>query len=503
MTKTKFQCVAPLLCGANCHFWLLVAFELLAVNTMPARGALDLHKNRKTVRDEFGCGQCDGSCFGGHCLFDVIDDAAPPVSRVDVDPHGAALNSRSEQQKARDGDSYGAALDSRSEQQKMIAAPQLQKRVGGPTTNFLKVEDLLRSSKGEQQALEGDVAFLSTETSSLKGIMQADEQELQELRSQKRQLQHQVRILSTGLADIQNREASMAELIRQARNNSMEPSTVDRFATYTESFSGWIISIPSNTKTVIEILKDLIFFLVFSIAIALLYKFRSRIMMFLFDTEEVKLSWQDAVWYGLSCCHMCWPLEPLGRAIGLTYQTVEISEIQLGHLLVGGDVYVQIDIGTNPIFNTRTINKSDGVFLRFKENFKVNVRKTDNPCVFKIIDQDVLVSDQIAQLEINAWEFVNLACKGSADASSGYFRFDLQHRQRRLKQQTFAGFTNPAGYRPYIAMRLREVTNNRYHGAIGAFRAKQAQKEFLQTMESQPSETHCTLDPNTNELKLP
>jgi hypothetical protein len=236
-----------------------------------------------------------------------------------------------------------------------------------------------------------------------------------------------------------------------------------------------------------------------------MYKFRARILFLLFETEEVKFSWQDAIWGILSCCGMCWPLEPLGRFIGLAYEAVEISEIQLGHLLVGGDVYVSIDIGTNPIFNTRTINQSDGVFLRFRETFRVNVRKTDNPCIFKIIDQDVLMSDQIAQLEINAWEFVRLAKQGRSDASSGYYRFDLQHRQRRNRQQT----KGPGGHRPYIAMRLREVTSDKFKGFSGDFQAKKSGNQFLSTLKANETKgqqsgykTHFQLDPNTNELDL-
>lgn len=465
-----------------------VAFALFELRL--AWAALDQHRNTKIVHDDFGCGECDGSCFGGHCLFNVLDDAAPPLSQQRNDPLESTAGGISEQQRA----------------EAVLQSPP------GSAENALPIAYLLRSSKGEQQALEGDVAFLSTETSSLRAHLRADELELQDLRSQKQQFQHQLRIWSNGLADIEDREARMAELLGLARNGSVSSSGksngwVDRYWEYTEdSVTLWIKNLPHTASNFVQFMKDAVFLIGFVIALALIYIFRSRFLMLLFDTEEIKLSWQDVVWTCLSCGHYCWPLEPLGRALGIAYQTVEISEIQLGHLLVGGDVYVQIDIGTNPLLNTRTINKSDGVFLRFNSIFKVNVRKTENPCVFKVFDQDVLLHDQIAQLEINAWEFVNLARKGSADANSGYFRFDLQHRERRLKSGKLGkSFTNPDGVRPYIAMRLREVTdtNDRYHGTLGTFRAKNSQKEFLHAMDSQPGETHFKLDPNTNELQLP
>jgi hypothetical protein len=439
------------------------------------------------MADDVACDQCEGSCFAGHCLFDVVDDASPSVSQWQHD--------------ARQPEDFHQMIAGMSAQQKPPAtlAPFPPQTVpGGQALSFLPVAALVRPSEGERQALQGDVAFLSSETSSLRTHLRADEQELQKLRSEKQQLEEKLQTWSNGLAHITEREAHMAELIGVAKNE-----TQHRHFSIVDSFSAWVVDIPHQFEKGIAILQGLVFMLVLMVALGLMYKFRSRILMLLFETEEIKLSWQDVVWACLSCCHLCWPLEPLGRAVGLTYQTVEVSEIQLGHLLVGGDVYVCVDIGTNPLLNTRTINKSDGVFLRFNEVFKVNVRKTERACKFKVIDQDVLMHDQIAQLEINAWEFVNLAKKGSADANSGYYRFDLQHRQQRKKHQTSKSSTNPSGLRPYIAMRLREVSNNRYDGMTGDFRAKRSQKDFLQTLNSQPGETHFSLDPNTNELKLP
>eukprot|EP00746_Dinoflagellata_sp_MGD_P162878 gnl/MRDRNA2_/MRDRNA2_90624_c0_seq1.p1 gnl/MRDRNA2_/MRDRNA2_90624_c0~~gnl/MRDRNA2_/MRDRNA2_90624_c0_seq1.p1 ORF type:complete len:488 (-),score=91.70 gnl/MRDRNA2_/MRDRNA2_90624_c0_seq1:9-1472(-) len=470
-----------------------VLLRLLVLPCMAAwagKASLDMHRSTKMAGADFACGQCEGSCFAGHCLFDVVDDVAPSVSEW----QGATRQPTASHQMSTgmsDQDKFPGS---------MAAALQQQT---APAANFLPVADLMRSSKGEQQALQGDVAFLSSETSSLRAHLRADEQELQQLRSEKQKLQEQLRIWSNSLAHITEREGHMAELIGIARNGTRSPGSDSQWAHYADSFSAWLMNLPFDFEKGAAIVKDLIFMLVVVVTVCVMYKFRGKILMLLFETEEIKLSWQDIVWSCLSCCHLCWPLEPLGRAVGLTYISVEISEIQLGHLLVGGDVYVSIDIGTNPLLNTRTINKSDGVFLRFKESFKVNVRKTEKPCLFKIMDQDVLMHDQIAQLEINAWEFVNLARKGSADANSGYYRFDLQHRQRRIKGGTVKGFTNPGALRPYIAMRLREVTNDRYGGMGGDFLAKQSQKEFLHTLNSQPGETHFTLDPNTNELKLP
>jgi hypothetical protein len=306
------------------------------------------------------------------------------------------------------------------------------------------------------------------------------------------------------LADITAREARVVELIGALRNSSSAGDSLRYGFDSWSSVGSWILSAIWKVRDTASFIQSVIFMLMFLIGVALMWKFRSRFLMLLFETEEVKFSWQDLVWSCISCCGVCWPLEPLGRALGLAYQAVEISEIQLGHLLIGGDVFVSIDIGTNPLMNTRTINKSDGVFLRFNETFRVNVRKTDAPCLFKVIDQDVLISDQIAQLEINAREFVNMATKGSADANSGYFRFDLQHRERKKGQGVKMPRTRSPGItRPYIAMRLREVTGDKFAGVSGEYLEQRSGAEFLETLKNQPGENHFILDPNTNALKLP
>lgn len=309
----------------------------------------------------------------------------------------------------------------------------------------------------------------------------------------------------------------MAEIVAAAKDDDNDLSKLDTWKRHGSMVIGHGSSFASGTmdgvswllnavKDIYSSIQGIFFMAVLSIGCFVAYKFRARILMLLFETEEIKLSWQDVVWTILSCGGVCWPLEPLGRWLGLAYIAVEISEIQLGHLPSSGDVFVVIDISTNPLMNTRTINQSDGVFMRFKELFKVNVRKTDGPCVFKIMDQDILVHDQIAQVELNAWEFCNLAKQGSKTGKSGYYRFDLQHGEKRTKHAK----GKHDGMRPYIAMRLREVTGDWKFGGFGTFAgmtgntdARRTQRDFLETLNSQPGQTHFSLDPTTNELILP
>lgn len=465
----------------------------LVVLVVPVWAVLDQHTNKKMTSEVSACGHCKGICFEGDCLFDGPDE----------DQHNDTASPET---------THPPLLVAAPETQKLPVSPKALKAAPIDSTGgILSVAELWRFSKGEQQALQGDVAFLSTATSALKAELQADEQQLQSLRSEKKQLesdkmqlQQQLRTSRTALADITAREARVVELIGALRNSSSVGNSLSYGFDSWSSVGSWILATIWKVRDTASFIQSVIFMLMFMIGVALMWKFRSRFLMLLFETEEVKFSWQDLVWSCISCCGVCWPLEPLGRALGLAYQAVEISEIQLGHLLIGGDVFVSIDIGTNPLMNTRTINKSDGVFLRFNETFRVNVRKTDAPCLFKVIDQDVLISDQIAQLEINAREFVNMATKGSADANSGYFRFDLQHRERKKGQGVKMPRTRSPGItRPYIAMRLREVTGDKFAGVSGEYLEQRSGAEFLETLKNQPGENHFILDPNTNALKLP
>eukprot|EP00746_Dinoflagellata_sp_MGD_P167027 gnl/MRDRNA2_/MRDRNA2_97324_c0_seq1.p1 gnl/MRDRNA2_/MRDRNA2_97324_c0~~gnl/MRDRNA2_/MRDRNA2_97324_c0_seq1.p1 ORF type:complete len:470 (+),score=62.76 gnl/MRDRNA2_/MRDRNA2_97324_c0_seq1:85-1494(+) len=469
MTKANSACHM-----ASCHFF--VVWTLLVV---PASATSDPYVNQKKIGQDSPCGHCDGPCFQNRCLFEGPEE---PDSRV-LDPsHNGSLELKSAQPDPRTSfkGEYKAHLDS---------DPHLPRQDEHPAR---------------------DVAFLSTDASSLRKKLLADEKQMQSLQSEnmrlrfeKTQVQEEFRTWATALGRITSREARMAEIIGAAKIDPTQSKTWEdagsQVATHGSSFASWIFSIPTALKSIVDSLQGVIFLIVLTIGLFVLYRYRSRVLMLLFETEEVKLSWQDILWECLSCCGVCWPLTPLGRALGLTYMSVEISEIQLGHLPCKGDVFVTIDIGTNQLMHTRTINRSDGVFLRFRERFKVNVRKTDGDCVFKVTDQDILVHDEIARLEISAWEFCKLAKQGNKSGGSGFYRFDLQHGgQKRTKH--IKGHHDSV--RPYIAFRLRDVTENTFTGMTEQGDATKS-RVFLESLKSQPGQTHFTLDPSTNELDLP
>lgn len=528
--------------NAKCHF-----FVILAILVMPVSCALDRHMKTKTIIQETACGHCDGPCFQGHCLFELNEVEFHSLDKQgnhSVKSRKTHLTSmvKSETQKQRSSVEFHAldhkgkhSVQSRSIHLESMVKSEIQKqrpsagnvpRQASSLGSFSIAEsnhhseggalehqaDPSRSSRGNLHASQGEVAFLSKDASNFRAKVQADEERLMslseenaKLRSENTQMEQKFHSWATALAQITAREARMAEIIGGTGNEpsgpeSWDPSKAENWKRHSWGFMEWLVNIPSEFKDTVATIQGLIFMVAFAFAAFVMYKYRSRVLMLLFDTEEVKLGWQDVLWFFISCCGLCHrPLKPLGRAVGLTYQAVEISEIQIGHLPAQGDVFVKIDIGTNPLIHTRTINKSDGIFLRFKEVFKVNVRKTDPPCVFQIIDQDILMHDHIAKVELDAWQFVNLAHKGNKDGKSGYYRFDLQHSDGRIKKPPTKG-----EIRPYIAMRLRAVSKDeKFKGFGGSMNAQRSQRDFLATLESQPGQTHFTRNPQTNELNLP
>jgi hypothetical protein len=240
--------------------------------------------------------------------------------------------------------------------------------------------------KDEQQGK--DVALLSQsafeDTSNMRVKLREDQQQLlslrlenMQLRSQKAEIQQEFRTWATTLGHLTAREARMAEIIGAAKWSDIskigeDMSKLTDSSTGTdgdnwkdaaqgalqggEAIGSWFMNLPSNFKSTVDTMQGFAFLVMFAFGLFVCYKYRSRVLMLLFETEEVKYSWQDALWGCISCCGVCWPLAPLGRVIGLDYIAIEVSEIQLGHLPAKGDVYVSIDIGTNQLMNTRTQN---------------------------------------------------------------------------------------------------------------------------------------------------
>jgi len=140
----------------------------------------------------------------------------------------------------------------------------------------------------------------------------------------------------------------------------------------------------------------------------------------------------------------------VGCWVGFISHEIEISELHVGNLLVGGSVYVSVEIGDNPPMRTKAIELSDGSFLPFSDRFRVESHWLDGTCIFSVVDQQDALGccDTVARLEIPARTLIT-----HARERKEYFRFELIPEGRRLCSEAAR-----KDERPYAAMRIRDVT---------------------------------------------
>merc|ERR1739848_87562 len=106
-----------------------------------------------------------------------------------------------------------------------------------------------------------------------------------------------------------------------------------------------------------------------------------------------------------SCCGCCYNncfVKWCGRCVGVDYLVIQVDEIRAGHLPHGGDLFIQIEAGTNPIFRSGCILRSHGDFCEWNEVFTLNLRKFDGDVEIKLMDQDMLCHDEIGSVEMNS-----------------------------------------------------------------------------------------------------
>jgi len=123
---------------------------------------------------------------------------------------------------------------------------------------------------------------------------------------------------------------------------------------------------------------------------------------------------------------------------------VEVSEIHIGSILAGGDVFVSLQLPTGEERRTEAIKRTDGGFLRFSEMFTFNVRTSDAP--FSLIVSEG-PGRRLAHYQMPARELVNLAKREHRE----YFRCEL------VPGQAFPA--SGRNKKPYAAMRIRKVTS--------------------------------------------
>jgi len=150
-------------------------------------------------------------------------------------------------------------------------------------------------------------------------------------------------------------------------------------------------------------------------------------------------------------------LEPMLRYLGLGLRVIEISEVQVRNLSVGGDAYVVFQVGPEPEQRSGSVEQTEAGLLRFEEAFTFRVLQGDREgkCICWVMDRDPLAEEErAARLEISVQELLRLVRRRHGE----YFDFDLDVQARRHRPSTVAG-TAQRGARPCLAMRVRDITN--------------------------------------------
>lgn len=170
--------------------------------------------------------------------------------------------------------------------------------------------------------------------------------------------------------------------------------------------------------------------------------------------KQLNLPWRDIMCQFATCNRRCPRSSSLLRYLGVSSYAVEISEIHLGNVLVGAEVYVNLRLGPDQEFNTPLVEKSDGAVFKFTSAFVFQVGRNDKPLVLSVISKDNLVQDRLAYLEIPALELLMLAHE-QGKSRREYFRFDLVSQAISSLR-----VSHEDEHQPYTAVRLRDVTES-------------------------------------------
>lgn len=147
-------------------------------------------------------------------------------------------------------------------------------------------------------------------------------------------------------------------------------------------------------------------------------------------------------------------LEPVFRFVTRMPYNVEIAEVHIGGLPAGGARRLVVHVGSNE-GRTSAVEDIEGAFVRFPETFNFAIQTSDERCVFSIIDD--ATNAETAHVELPAVEIINLAQR-----AQDYHRTNLtlgKDAAKAIRKTTRAA-------KPYIAMRVRDVTFNAPHDHV-------------------------------------
>lgn len=191
-------------------------------------------------------------------------------------------------------------------------------------------------------------------------------------------------------------------------------------------------------------------------------------------------------------CSICWPLSntmgtgarpgchwrprtgflgPAFREVGLESYTFEVSEIQVGRLRASGDLQVSLQMGRGQEIRTEAIETKGSTLLRFRERLQFGARKFDRTgrLVLRIVDRERVTEESLASLDITAQELFHMVHSEHGE----YFCLDLAVPKRHAVQYRHLPTTpEEAALAPYVAMRLRDVTDKSWGHADEQLKGK-------------------------------
>jgi hypothetical protein len=141
--------------------------------------------------------------------------------------------------------------------------------------------------------------------------------------------------------------------------------------------------------------------------------------------------------------------DPMLRLAGYGAHELEISQIQVGNLPAGGDVFVAIQVGRSREVRTQVAERSMASVVQFKEPLRFSIPwfgPDSRRCLFRIGNADLPSEDTIAFVEIPSKEL-------------------LQRLKVRRGHPQLCNFTllskvpTMNGTHPYISMKLQDVSS--------------------------------------------
>lgn len=143
-------------------------------------------------------------------------------------------------------------------------------------------------------------------------------------------------------------------------------------------------------------------------------------------------------------------LDPMLRFAGFGSYDIEASELQVGNLPPGGDVFVSVRTSGSREARTRAAERPSLGLLRFQEPLRILVTgggSESETCTFRVVNADLPSEETVAVLEITTKELMR--------------RVRSKHRQQYFNFHMVAQESGHQGPRPQLAMRLRDVTSSR------------------------------------------